>query len=156
MTNSCRPQDRFRAFTPGCFPLTVKTSLSRFALFRSLRLFEVRILIVCAGFIGPPEALGQGDTPTGLAGGYGGSITTGAGSFDPYERNATRTITDIVVPGAVVPFTYTRIWNSQGALNGWRDNWSWIVQEVIVTDSNAGDYDLFRGYKVYYPDGRVV
>lgn len=36
------------------------------------------------------ESFGQGanDTPAGLAGGFGSSVSTGAGSFDPYERNA--------------------------------------------------------------------
>ncbi|HMH06932.1 MAG TPA: hypothetical protein VK579_09680, partial [Terriglobales bacterium] len=90
-----------------------------------------RYLVFCAGLICASHALAQGDdTPTGLAGGFGGSITTGAGSFDPYERNASRSVTDIVVPGAVVPFTYTRIWNSR---SGWSNNWSWRFDEIIVS-----------------------
>src|ERR1041384_7191542 len=121
-----------------------------------LRAF-IRCVFVCAGLIGASEAWGQGqaggDTPTGVAGGFGGSITTAGGSFDPYERNATRSITDIVVPGAVVPFTYTRIWNSR---SGWSDNWSWSFDEIIVSESNDSGNDLFRGYNVHYPDGRVV
>src|ERR1044072_7725624 len=130
----------------------MKSSPPRLA---ALRLLHIYILVACVGLIAASRALGQGeDTPTGLAGGYGGTIATGGGSFDPYERNATRSVTDIVVPGAVVPFTYTRIWNSHGLRNGWRDNWSWLVEEVIVTESNAGGWDLFRGYKVEYPDGR--
>ncbi|MFL6519612.1 MAG: RHS repeat-associated core domain-containing protein [Chthoniobacterales bacterium] len=116
-----------------------------------------RFLVFCAGLICASRALGQGepggDTPTGLAGGFGGSITTGAGSFDPYERNASRSITDIVVPGAVVPFTYTRIWNSR---SGWSNNWSWRFDEIIVSDSNNSGDNLFRGYNVHYPDGRLV
>ena len=114
-----------------------------------------RYLVISAGLIGASHALGQSafDTPTGLAGGFGGSITTGGGSFDPYERNATRSITDIVVPGAVVPFTYTRIWNSR---SGWRSNWSWGIDEIIVSESNDRRDNLFRGYNVRYPDGRMV
>lgn len=121
-----------------------------------------RYLVICVGLIGSSHALGQGagDTPTGPAGGYGGSITTGGGSFDPYERNATRSITDIVVPGAVVPFTYTRIWNSQGGPlgSGWRHNWQWDLDEHSTTELGGGAVgnDLFYGYTVHYPDGRVV
>jgi RHS repeat-associated protein len=72
--------------------------------------------------------------------------------------SATRTITDIVVPGAVVPFTYTRIWNSNGARNGWRHNWAWEIDEHSTTELGPGGEtnDLFFGYIVNYPDGRVV
>jgi hypothetical protein len=121
-----------------------------------------RYLVICAGLICASGALGQGqaggDTPTGPAGSYGGSITTGAGSFDPFERNASRSITDIVVPGAVVPFTYTRIWNSQGEHSGWRHNWQWDLDEHSTTELGPGGEpnDLFIGYTVKYPDGRVV
>src|SRR3954468_20690158 len=121
---------------------------------KPIRFVLGRYFVVCVGLIGASHALAQGDdTPTGLSGGFGGSITTGGGSFDPYERNATRSITDIVVPGAVVPFTYTRIWNSR---SGWSDNWSWRFEEIIVSESNASGDNLFRGYNVHYPDGRVV
>jgi hypothetical protein len=136
----------------------MKTSLSRLALLRSLRFIEIRcLLVLCPGLICASDALGQGqaggDTPTGLAGGFGGSITTGGGSFDPYERNASRSVTDIVVPGAVVPFTYTRIWNSR---SGWSDNWSWRLDDIIASDGSGTGNDLFKGYNVHYPDGRVV
>ena len=107
-----------------------------------------------------------GDTPTGASGSFSGSIQTGAGSFDPYERNASRTITDIVVPGAVIPFTYTRTWNSRSSSHnnysllgsGWHNNWSWGLEDLWYTDLPPGTppNDYFHGYKVHYPDGRVV
>ena len=87
----------------------------------------VNLLVICAGLICTSHLQAQGEqNPTGAAGSFSGSIATGGGSFDPYERNASRSVTDIVVPGAVIPFTYTRIWNSRG---GWRDNWQWDIQK---------------------------
>ena len=136
----------------------MKTSLASLGSPGLFRFLHARFVVLCVGLIGASHVLGQGqaggDTPTGLAGSFGGSITTGGGSFDPYERNATRSVTDIVVPGAVIPFTYTRIWNSR---KGWRHNWQWELDEIIASDSGGSDSnDLFKGYNVYYPDGRVV
>lgn len=100
----------------------------------------------------------DGDTPTGLAGGFGGSIETGAGSFDPYERNSSRSVTDIVVPGAVLPFTYTRIWNSRS--RGWKTNWSWAIKKLSVTEvancDPANRNCFFYGYSISFPDGREI
>ena len=127
--------------------------------FRSLG----RNLVIFAGLVCASEALGQlaSEVPTGLAGGFGGSITTGGGSFDPYERNASRTVTDIVVPGAVIPFTFTRTWNSRNGppqmAIAWRHNWEWDLEDIIAEGSGDSDPDaIFKGYKVHYPDGRVV
>ncbi|PZR78074.1 MAG: hypothetical protein DLM52_03380, partial [Chthoniobacterales bacterium] len=96
-----------------------------------------------------------GDTPTGVSGGFGGTMQVGSGSADPYEMNFTRSVTDVVVPGSVIPFTYTRIWNSRG---GWSDNWSWELVENDTGDQSGGGgvNDFFLGYRVHYPDGRVV
>lgn len=55
-----------------------------------------------------------GDTnPTGISGQFNGNVTTG-GSYDSYTWNATRSVTDIVVPGAVgaYPLAFTRTFNS--------------------------------------------
>ena len=124
-----------------------------------------RYLFICIGLICASDVLAQGqagdDTPTGLAGAFGGSIPTGGGSFDPYERNATRSVTDIVVPGAVVPFTFTRTWNSRSSppqmAIGWRHNFQWDLEDLIAEESGDSDPNsIFKGYNVHYPDGRVV
>ena len=55
----------------------------------------------------------------------------------------------------MVPFTYTRIWNSRG----WsRNNWTWELEDLYSTEGGPGTTgnDLFHGYNVHYPDGRVV
>ena len=151
----------------------------------SLRLF---FLLIVATSAGPGSLNAQvdasaGNTPYGLAGSYGGSINTGAGTFDPLERNFSRSVTDLVVPGAVIPFTYTRIWNSRhpgdpGAFeNNWMDgnwsdgaghhwnantgtNWSWSVegwQACMCSDQGTTwGNDWFYGYYVNFPDGRRV
>src|SRR5213592_347168 len=54
------------------------------------------------------------DNPTGISGIYNGNVTT-AGSYDPYTSNATRSVTDISVAGAVgaYPLAFTRTMNSR-------------------------------------------
>ena len=124
------------------------------------------ISLLVAGAASPLLAQVGSDTPTGAAGGFGGTIEIGSGTFDPYEMNASRSVTDVVVPGAVVPFAYTRHWNSRGGPPGswnasgtWRSNWSWDI-EADVSDQESTTprdaTDRFYGYYIYYPDGRVV
>ncbi|MGI9086412.1 MAG: RHS repeat domain-containing protein [Chthoniobacterales bacterium] len=109
---------------------------------------------------GPPSTSVDGpggDSPTGLTGGFGGTIDTGAGAVDAYERNASRSVTDIVVPGAVLPFTYSRTWNSRGG--DWRSNWSWGIEQwesLRQGDNNPGGNDWFYGYTISFPDGRTI
>lgn len=123
-----------------------------------LLLAALNLLLAQGSFATDPAggAYGGGDTPTGLAGSLGGTISTGAGSFDPYERNASRSVTDMVVPGAVVPFTYTRLWNSR---SGWSDNWGWGIDVNEITGDlppGSDPNDYFLGYHIGYPDGRKV
>ncbi len=49
------------------------------------------------------------DNPTGPSGMFNGNVSTGC-SYDPYTGNATRSVTDIVVSGAVgkYPLAFTR------------------------------------------------
>lgn len=90
------------------------------------------------------------DNPTGPSGQFNGNITTG-GSYDPYTGNVMRSITDLVVSGAVGQYglSYTRTWNSRAA-GGWAGNYGWKMDDVI---------DLPNGqvipYTVSFPDGRV-
>jgi hypothetical protein len=58
---------------------------------------SVTILIASQGIL--RADLGD-DNPTGISGEFNGNVRTGC-SYDPYTGNATRPITDIVVPGAV-------------------------------------------------------
>ena len=61
------------------------------------------VLALCASL----RAETGDDNPTGPAGIFNGNITTGC-SYDPYTRNAMRSVTDIVVSGAVG----TNLWPS--------------------------------------------
>lgn len=127
-------------------------------LFANFRFGASCLIIICAGLFCASHVLAQGgDTPTGIAGGFGGSIDTGGGSVDPYERHARRWVTDIAVPGAVVPFTYSHLAHSFG---GTGHNWRW---NIYINENSSTEFpdppnpnDLFYGYIVYYPDGRVA
>ncbi len=91
------------------------------------------------------------NNPTGATGQFNGNVTT-AGSYDPYTGSATRSVTDLVVAGAVGQYglSYTRTWNSREG-NAWRHSFAWKVRDVI---------DLRAGrpvpYTVAFPDGRSI
>src|SRR4051794_6782538 len=57
------------------------------------------------------------NNPTGPAGSFNGNVTTGC-SYDVFTGNATRVVTDLVVPGAVgsYPLAFGRTANSRGDL----------------------------------------
>jgi RHS repeat-associated protein len=98
-----------------------------------------------------PTVLGQvgNNNPTGPAGDFNGEVTTGC-SYDPYTGNAKRTITDLVVPGAVGKYglTYSRTWNSR--FGAWSHSFNWAIADVYKPQSQA------MYYGVSFPDGRVV
>src|SRR5438270_8466715 len=120
------------------------------------------------------SALAQNDNPTGKTGVFNGNSTT-AGSYDPYTSNATRTIVDISVPGAVGAYglQWTRTMNSRhmagpnydfGDSGSWQHSFNWGID---WTDDVSGGNVQCSGipcpnsprpisYIVYYPDGRVV
>jgi RHS repeat-associated protein len=72
--------------------------------------------------------------PVGVTGIFNGNITT-ACSYDPLTHNAKRTVTDIVVPGAVgkYPLKMTRYYNSRlqygssGLGPGWFHEYGWVL-----------------------------
>jgi RHS repeat-associated protein len=108
--------------------------------------------------LAPLSALAQGnDNPTGVSGIFNGNSNTGC-SYDPYTANATRTIPDIIVTGAVgsYPLQWSRIMNSRGgggflgAGGGWRHSYQW---SCLISGDATGTPD---NYTVYYPDGRKV
>jgi hypothetical protein len=71
----------------------------------TLLLFAICLAILPASL----SAQMGNDNPTGVAGMFNGNVNT-AGSYDPYTGNATRSITDISVAGAVgtYPLAFTR------------------------------------------------
>ncbi len=102
--------------------------------------------------------------PTGIAGQFNGNVTTGC-SYDPFTGNATRSVTDIVVAGAVgeYPLAFTRTMNSRfiagltnefGAAGNWRHSYQWTIDTITV--NQTGSVGLPQNYYVNYPDGRRI
>ncbi len=107
--------------------------------------------------------------PTGTSGQFNGNITT-AGSYDPYTGNATRAITDLVVPGAVgaFPLAFTRTLNTRvidypgpgagrsdfGFPGAWRHSYQWTIDQLIIETRDETETPAV--YTVHYPDGRRV
>src|SRR4029453_7424565 len=98
-----------------------------------------------------------GENPTGVSGIFNGNLeNTGV---DPWTANATRSITDISVAGAVgeYPLALVRTANSRAPSTtevfswsgGWNHNYNWILE-----DSPLGPIRPKR-YTVDFPDGRV-
>jgi len=124
---------------------------------------------ICLGFF-PASLRGQmgNDNPTGVSGFYNGNVNT-ACSYDPYTGNATRSITDISVAGAVgaYPLAFTRTTNSRytpgagtlefGAAGSWRHSYQWTIDPITIQDSGPNRWYVMPGtYSVNYPDGRRV
>src|SRR2546430_17013632 len=90
------------------------------------------VFVLLAAFTGlasapPVRAQVGNDNPSGVAGDYNGSITTG-GSFDPYTGNGKRFIDDLVVTGGVgaYPLKWTRILNTRGGPGNFGQGGSWV------------------------------
>ncbi|HEY2711467.1 MAG TPA: hypothetical protein VGI60_03055 [Chthoniobacterales bacterium] len=110
----------------------------------------------------PLQTFGQGnDNPTGVAGMFNGNSSTGC-SYDPYTANATRTIPDLTVAGAVgaYPLRWARTMNSRaagggifGQGGGWSHSYRWAI----------GNSDIYQtttppppsSYTVTFPDGQT-
>jgi len=131
-----------------------------------LKLFPALLLIL---FGARTSALAQGeDNPTGVTGIYNGNVTT-AGSYDPYTRNARRTVDDIVVPGSVgaYPLKWTRYYNSRheglgydGCWDGWSFSYGyyWPSSGVTLPDGTVinPDSDSFSGGLEYSFDNTTT
>jgi len=136
------------------FPLTI-----------SPRLGLLLLAISLAFLPGSLRAQMGNDNPTGISGAYNGNVNT-AGSYDPYTGNATRSVTDITVAGAVgaYPLAFTRTMNSRytvgagtwemGTAGSWRHNYQWSIKPTYLDSYNAGILPVT--YTVDYPDGRRV
>src|SRR5262245_61494221 len=101
------------------------------------------------------------NNPTGASGIFNGQVKTGC-SHDPYTGNATRSITDIAVAGAVgkYPLALVRTANSRtpsvtgvfGNDGGWNHNYNWTMEDSPV--SQTQNFSPVK-YTVNLPDGRV-
>jgi RHS repeat-associated protein len=102
------------------------------------------------------------DNPTGIAGQFDDTITTGC-AYSAYTANATRSITDLVVSGSVgsYPIAFTRTLNTRyivglsydfGGAGNWRHSFSWSIDSVTVSGTN----NVPVSYVVNYPDGRRI
>src|SRR5580765_2749965 len=95
--------------------------------------------------------------PSGIFNGQAGGC-----GYDPYTGNATRSITDIAVAGAVgeYPLALVRTANSRtpsltgvfGWQGGWNHNYNWTMDDS--PRGNAQNFQPVR-YTVNFPDGRV-
>jgi RHS repeat-associated protein len=116
--------------------------------------------------------------PTGNAGAFKTAVETGGG-YNPHNGNATRSITDLHVPGApgVYGLDFTRHWNSTDeslfpgfleprafGAGGWTHSWNWTAStdiETLYCDAGEGN-PCWGGYyvtyihfiKIEYADGR--
>jgi RHS repeat-associated protein len=100
------------------------------------------------------------NNPTGVSGIFNGQA--GACGYDPYTGNATRSITDIAVAGAVgeYPLALVRTANSRAPSTtevfawsgGWNHNYNWIMED---SPPRNGSNLPPTQYTVDFPDGRV-
>src|SRR4029077_15572471 len=117
--------------------------------------------LICALTASPLYAQVGNQNPAGASGIFNGQVTTGC-SYDPYTGNATRSITDIAVAGAVgeYPVALVRTANSRtpsltgvfGWQGGWNHNYNWTMDDSPVTYTQNS---LPKKYTVNFPDGRV-
>lgn len=103
------------------------------------------------------------DNPTGVSGFFNGNVITG-GSYDPYTGNATRSVTDLVVPGSVgdYPLAFTRTANSRqipglpvqfAEPGGWRHSYQWSIDSQVIYKPRT-EKPMPESYTVNFPDGR--
>jgi RHS repeat-associated protein len=133
----------------GCWTFGVGRFLLRLAAFLSLFLLVASSLHAQVG----------GDNPTGPSGLFNGTLENVG--VDPWTANASRSITDISVAGAVgeYPLALVRTANSRapsttevfGRSGGWNHNYNWILEDSPHTITQA----LPTRYTVEFPDGRV-
>jgi RHS repeat-associated protein len=140
-----------RSKTPNAqYPISNARRAARCLLLLLLPLFSTGPLCAQVGNGNPAGASGIFN---GLAGGCG---------YDPYTANATRSITDISVAGAVgeYPLALIRTANSRapsttevlGWAGGWNHNYNWILEDSPT--STTQNFQPNR-YTVDFPDGRV-
>lgn len=106
------------------------------------------------------SAFGQNSNPTGPAGRFN-ALSTTAGSYDPYTMNATRTIDDLAVAGAVgaYPLRWSRTMNSRsmygsydlGKGGGWSHSYYWYMPPSEVFSGISPGFP--SSYSIFFPEG---
>jgi RHS repeat-associated protein len=113
------------------------------------------------------------ENPEGNTGALKAQITTG-GSYDAHSGNATRSVTDLHVPGAlgVYGLDFTRHWNSipndyynafaelpsSFGASGWSHSWEWHATEEETLDDLHGDGSetvYTTAITITFPDGHA-
>jgi RHS repeat-associated protein len=122
----------------------------------------------------PPPGSDPSVDPTGDAGALKTRVETGCG-YDPHSGNASRSITDLHVPGAVGVYglDFVRHWNSTTGgrfwapnsfgRGGWSHSWEWIATwdtEDYNPDEAKDPHDSGRTFTTHkitvnFPDGRT-
>src|SRR4029077_16060396 len=118
------------------------------------------IALVCGVIATPLCAQIGNNNPTGWSGIFNGQA--GLCGYDPYTGNATRSITDIAVSGAVgeYPLALVRTANSRtpsitgvfGWPGGWNHSYNWTMDDSPVANTQNS---VPKKYTVNFPDGRV-
>ncbi|MBV9008702.1 MAG: hypothetical protein JO354_05960, partial [Verrucomicrobia bacterium] len=124
-----------------------------------MRRSAVVSLLPCLLFVlgsNPVFAQIGGTNPTGPAGAFNGSVTTGC-SYDPSTGNAIRQVTDLALPSVgAYPLAFTRISNSRasaatmpfGHSGSWEHSYDWEVIYNTTTNPKPTSYEII------FPDGR--
>ena len=119
-----------------------------------------------AGNLSAQSSSGEPDAdPTGNAGVLKSNVATGCG-YDARTGNASRSITDLSVPGAlgVYGLEFTRHWNSipsEGGdtcfvNTGWTHSWRWSATQGVdvVQAYDGGPQSWITSITIDFPDGR--
>lgn len=125
----------------------------------------------------PTQVWGPTEDPSGTAGVLKDHVQTGGG-YNPHNGNASRSVTDLKVPGAAGAYglNLTRHWNSTDAslgdgggngpgpfaYGGWTHSWNWVAyfdQTIWFCESENGGCTSDRTdtyiIQITYPDGHT-
>ena len=118
------------------------------------------VALACVLTASPLRAQVGNNNPAGQSGIFNGQV--GGCGYDPYTGNASRSITDIAVAGAVgeYPLALVRAANSRtpsitgvfGWQGGWNHSYNWTMDDSPVANTQNS---LPKKYTVNFPDGRV-
>lgn len=129
---------------------------------RTTNYFALFSLLVLG--LSPAKAQEPDVDPSGNAGALKAQVETG-GSYSPYSGNASRSVTDMQVPGAVGDgLAFTRHWNSteEGAgkpfaTGGWTHSWNWYAERDLEEYvANEEEYPRWAGITFGRPNPGVL
>jgi len=115
--------------------------------------FPLLILLLLLASLTPASAQIGGNNPTGPAGAFNGSITTG-GSYDPATGTVIRQVTDLALPSVgAYPLAFTRISNSRATLGyhnfSYSGNWQYSYDWAVIY--NTTPYYTPSSYEIIFP-----